>query len=128
MLMVAALAQRSCIESVAPKTFPSTGARIAMGRSPQAAARTDQEARVSVAANSRVDSRYLEALGPIRPLVEDDSLTEIMVNGPEMVYVERKGKILLTDIRFDDDAHLLRVIDTIVSVGWPPRRRPHPPL
>ena len=67
------------------------------------------------AANSRLDNRYLEALGPLRPLVEDDSLTEIMVNGPEMVYVERKGKILLTDIRFDDEAHLLRVIDTIVS-------------
>jgi len=69
---------------------------------------------VSVAA-SRLDNRYMEALGPLRPLVEDDSLTEIMVNGPEMVYVERKGKILLTDIRFDDEAHLLRVIDTIVS-------------
>jgi pilus assembly protein CpaF len=38
-----------------------------------------------------------------------------MVNGPDMIYVERKGKILLTDIRFDDEAHLLRVIDTIVS-------------
>ena len=70
---------------------------------------------MSVAANSRLDNRYMEALGPIRPLVEDDSLTEIMVNGPEMVYVERKGKILLTDIRFDDEAHLMRVIDTIVS-------------
>jgi pilus assembly protein CpaF len=70
---------------------------------------------VSVATNSRLDARYLEALGPLRPLVEDDSLTEIMVNGPDMVYVERKGKILLTDIRFDDEAHLLRVIDTIVS-------------
>ena len=69
---------------------------------------------MSVAA-SRLDNRYMEALGPLRPLVEDDSLTEIMVNGPEMVYVERKGKILLTDIRFDDEAHLLRVIDTIVS-------------
>jgi pilus assembly protein CpaF len=62
-----------------------------------------------------MDPRYVEALGPLRPLVEDDSLTEIMVNGPEMVYVERKGKILLTDIRFDDEAHLLRVIETIVS-------------
>jgi len=70
---------------------------------------------VSSAANSRLDNRYLEAMGPLRPLIEDDSLTEIMVNGPEMVYVERKGKILLTDIRFDDEAHLLRVIDTIVS-------------
>ncbi|MGH7687632.1 MAG: CpaF family protein [Candidatus Dormibacteria bacterium] len=62
-----------------------------------------------------MDPRYVEALGPLRPLVEDDSLTEIMVNGPEMVYVERRGKILLTDIRFDDEAHLLRVIETIVS-------------
>jgi pilus assembly protein CpaF len=70
---------------------------------------------VSVASGARVDSRYLEALGPLRPLVEDDSLTEIMVNGPDMVYVERKGKILLTDIRFDNDAHLFQVIDTIVS-------------
>ncbi|MBV8527614.1 MAG: CpaF family protein [Candidatus Dormibacteraeota bacterium] len=62
-----------------------------------------------------MDPRYVEALGPLRPLVEDDSLTEIMVNGPEMVYVERKGKILLTDIRFDDESHLMRVIETIVS-------------
>jgi pilus assembly protein CpaF len=71
---------------------------------------------VSTAAAAKgIDPRYLEALGPLRPLIDDDSLTEIMVNGPEMVYVERKGKILLTDIRFDDEAHLLRVIDTIVS-------------
>jgi pilus assembly protein CpaF len=70
------------------------------------------------AAPQKLDSRYLEALGPLRPLVDDDSLTEIMVNGPEMVYVERKGKILLTDIRFDDEAHLMRVIDTIgAAVG-----------
>jgi pilus assembly protein CpaF len=60
-------------------------------------------------------ARYLEALGPLRPLVEDDSLTEIMVNGTDMVYVEREGKILLTDVRFDDENHLLRVIDLIVS-------------
>jgi pilus assembly protein CpaF len=68
---------------------------------------------VSVA--TKLDARYLEALGPLRPLVDDDSLTEIMVNGADMVYVERKGKILLTDIRFDDEAHLMRVIETIVS-------------
>jgi pilus assembly protein CpaF len=60
-------------------------------------------------------TRYLDALGPLRPLVEDDSLTEIMVNGIDMVYVERQGKLLLTDVRFDDENHLLRVIDLIVS-------------
>jgi pilus assembly protein CpaF len=71
---------------------------------------------VSIAtATKGIDPRYLEALGPLRPLIDDDSLTEIMVNGHEMVYVERKGKILLTDIRFESEEHLLRVIDTIVS-------------
>src|ERR1700716_4724308 len=59
--------------------------------------------------------KYYDALGPVRDLVLDDSLTEIMVNGPKQVYVERNGKILLTDISFDDDDHLLRVIDFIVS-------------
>jgi pilus assembly protein CpaF len=71
---------------------------------------------VSIATAAKgIDPRYLEALGPLRPLIDDDSLTEIMVNGHEMVYVERKGKILLTDVRFDSEEHLLRVIDTIVS-------------
>jgi pilus assembly protein CpaF len=64
---------------------------------------------------AKVDPRYLEALGPLRPLIDDDSLTEIMVNGPDMVYVERKGKILLTDVRFENEDHLMRVIETIVS-------------
>jgi pilus assembly protein CpaF len=59
--------------------------------------------------------KYYDALGPIRDLVLDDSLTEIMVNGPGQVYVERNGKILLTDRKFEDDNHLLRVIDFIVS-------------
>src|SRR5260370_37615959 len=59
--------------------------------------------------------RHLDALGPLRPPLEDDSLTEIMVNGADMVYVERAGKILLTDVRFDDENHLLRVIDLIVT-------------
>jgi pilus assembly protein CpaF len=60
-------------------------------------------------------TKYYDALGPIRDLVLDDSLTEIMVNGPRQIYVERNGKILLTDRQFDDDNHLLRVIDFIVS-------------
>jgi len=53
--------------------------------------------------------------GPIQPLVEDHSLTEIMVNGPDQVYAERDGKLFLTDIKFRDDAHVLRIIDRIVT-------------
>src|SRR2546428_7124220 len=65
-------------------------------------------------------ARYYEALGPIRDLVLDDSLTEVMVNGYENIYVERNGKILLTDRKFDDENHLLRVISFIVSAGGRP--------
>jgi pilus assembly protein CpaF len=53
--------------------------------------------------------------GPIQPLVEDDAVSEIMVNGPEMVYIERRGRIELTEVTFADDDHVRRVIDRIVS-------------
>jgi pilus assembly protein CpaF len=53
--------------------------------------------------------------GPIEPLLADDAVTEIMVNGPNSVYVERRGKVDMTDIRFEDDDHVLRIIDRIVS-------------
>ncbi len=53
--------------------------------------------------------------GPIEPLLVDASVTEIMVNGPRNIYFERKGRLLLSDAHFDDDDHVRRVIDRIVS-------------
>jgi pilus assembly protein CpaF len=53
--------------------------------------------------------------GPIEPLLRDDSVTEIMVNGPRLVYVEQHGRLYRTDIRFKDDEHVMRVIDRIIS-------------
>jgi pilus assembly protein CpaF len=71
---------------------------------------------ISTNAVSRADQEgYLSALGPLRILLEDDNLTEIMVVGPDMVYVETHGRIVLTDIHFKDTEHLLKVIDLIVS-------------
>ena len=54
-------------------------------------------------------------LGPLEPLLADPTVSEIMVNGYRNVYVEKSGRIQLTDIRFNDDAHLMKIIDKIVS-------------
>jgi len=54
-------------------------------------------------------------LGPIEQLLSDPSVSDILVNGPNKVYVERHGQIEHTDVHFDSDAHLLRIIDKIVS-------------
>jgi pilus assembly protein CpaF len=53
--------------------------------------------------------------GPIEPLLKDNTVTEIMVNGPKQVWVERNGKLEKTVIEFDDDDHVMRIIDRIVS-------------
>ncbi len=54
-------------------------------------------------------------LGPLEPLLKDDSVNDILVNGPHQVFVERAGKLQLTDVNFKDERHLLRIIDKIVS-------------
>ncbi len=53
--------------------------------------------------------------GPIEGLLADDTITEVMVNGPNSVYIERQGRIEATDIKFEDDDHVARIIDRIVS-------------
>ncbi|MBM2810517.1 MAG: CpaF [Chloroflexi bacterium] len=53
--------------------------------------------------------------GPIEPLLQDSTVSEIMINGPEQIYIEQKGKLVLSDIKFDDDDHVRRIIDRIVS-------------
>ncbi len=57
-------------------------------------------------------------LGPLEPLLHDDAISDILVNGASQVYIERAGKLYLTDVHFQDDDHLLNVIGRIVaSVG-----------
>jgi pilus assembly protein CpaF len=57
----------------------------------------------------------LLGLGPLDPLLRDPEVTDILVNGPDAVYVERHGRLSLTDVKFRDTEHLLHVVDRIVS-------------
>ncbi len=54
-------------------------------------------------------------LGPLEPLLKDDDVNDILVNGPNQVFVERAGKLSLSEVTFKDERHLLRIIDKIVS-------------
>jgi len=53
--------------------------------------------------------------GPIQPLLEDDTVTEVMVNGAKNIYIERAGKIIRIPVAFESDEHVMRVIDRIVA-------------
>ena len=54
-------------------------------------------------------------LGPLEPLLRDPDISDIMINGPKTIFIERKGKIVRTNIQFQDDKHLLKVIERIVA-------------
>jgi pilus assembly protein CpaF len=53
--------------------------------------------------------------GPLQPLLEDESITEVMVNGAKNIYIERKGKILRVPVAFESNEHVMRIVDRIVS-------------
>ncbi len=54
-------------------------------------------------------------LGPIEPLLADPSVSDILVNGASQIFVERRGRLEATDLRFNDNAHLMKIIERIVS-------------
>jgi len=60
-------------------------------------------------------SAEILGLGPLQPLLDDESITEIMVNGAKNIYVERKGKIHRVPVTFESDDHVMRIIDRIVA-------------
>src|SRR5690606_29276090 len=57
----------------------------------------------------------LAGYGPITPLLEDENVSEVMVNGPNQVFVERNGNLELTDVTFKDNQHVQSVIERIVA-------------
>ncbi|HEX8992392.1 MAG TPA: CpaF family protein [Anaerolineales bacterium] len=52
--------------------------------------------------------------GPIQPLLDDPDISEVMVNGPKKVYIEKNGQMIRTSVAFDDEAHVMRVIERII--------------
>ena len=68
----------------------------------------------------------LAGLGPLEPLLRDPSVTEVMVNGPHEVHVERDGRLGPTDARFDDDAHVIRMLVRILGPLGVRLDRSHP--
>ncbi len=57
----------------------------------------------------------ITGFGPIEPLLHDETVTEVMVNGPNQVYIERKGKLILTSVTFRNDEHVMHIIDRIIA-------------
>ena len=91
-------------------------------RSEIAAIATDSLTEMNVVLTSEerqqlTQDLYFEVrgLGPLEPLLQDDAVNDILVNGPQRIFVERAGKLELTEITFKDERHLLRIIDKIVS-------------
>ncbi len=84
---------------------------------------TDEHARATGTTFSRLDHRHLVdalldevlGLGPLQPLLEDPATTEIMVNNPHRIFVEREGRVMLSPVVFESTAQLRQVIDRIVS-------------
>ncbi len=56
----------------------------------------------------------LVGYGPIQPLLEDPEISEVMVNGPDLVFIEKDGELFETSIKFDDDDHVIRIINRMI--------------
>jgi pilus assembly protein CpaF len=78
----------------------------------------EEKTPLSVVEKDRVIEEVLDevfGLGPLEPLLADPTISDILVTGPRLVYVERAGKLYRTPVEFKDDAHLLRIIEKVVS-------------
>src|SRR3982751_1532500 len=96
------LFKRESDEDLSEKVLRTVTEQLALDRTPL----TREERRAIV---SDITDDIL-GYGPLEPLLRDDTVTEVMVNGYDRVYVERHGKLERTAIRFVDEAHLLRII------------------
>jgi pilus assembly protein CpaF len=106
-LYSAGQAQDGSVEDLAEKVLRVVTEQLALDRTP-----LTREERRQI---TREITDDILGYGPLEPLLRDDSVTEVMVNNYDRVFIERKGKIEAADATFVDNAHLLRIIDKIVS-------------
>ena len=113
--------QEELVRSLDPELFEAADAKGELSR--QVESITTQMVLRDLGQLTRTDQRQIIGevmddvlgLGPITGLLNDDEVSEVMVNGPSQVYVERGGKLSLTDVQFRDNEHVLGVIERIVA-------------
>ncbi|SNS66330.1 CpaF family protein [Antarctobacter heliothermus] len=91
---------REEISSIAQETLQDKG--VVLNRDERRAMMTDLYDEV-------------KGLGPLEPLLKDENISDILVNGPHQIFIEQNGKLTLSDVTFKDERHLMRIIDKIVS-------------
>ena len=141
---------QSLLENLGPKLYDS---RLSQGELEQKVRLTLQEVLaqedtpLTIADRTRIAQEVADDIlgyGPLEPFLRDVDVTEVMVNGPDRIYIERAGRIHPVPGRFTDEGYLRRTIDKIVGrVGrrvdeaspmcdarrrWQPGQRDHPPL
>jgi pilus assembly protein CpaF len=125
-------ASREVVETTKTRVQPLVMQRIDVGKA-SALQRRDFEAQIAdivaeILVEEKLHLNQLEqhdlvvmllddmlGLGPLEPLLADDTVTDIMVNGPKQVYIERRGKMERTDVTFRDDNHVMNIASRIVS-------------
>src|SRR5579864_6153805 len=78
----------------------------------------EEKTPLSLVEKDRVIEEILDevfGLGPLEPLLQDPTISDILVTTPKLVYIERNGKLFRTPVEFKDDQHLLRIIEKVVS-------------
>jgi pilus assembly protein CpaF len=118
---VRARVQRSLAELLGPKLYDDFGDAEDLERRVRATLAqllAREETPLASADRARIRQEIIDEVlghGPIEPLLRDPTVSEVMVNGPHRVYVERSGQLEAVEVGFADEAHLRRVIDRIVS-------------